>query len=219
MTLRLRFLRLMLAVACALALRAAPLSAQDQTAPVPPPQNGVVAGPVADAAPEKAWRFKEDWPGQVVAYDGFLIGIAGEPETPEQAQQCGCVRVNWAKILGIREDEEQAMRTIMNDAETRIREANFEYMALDREAHNERGTERAARRDALGQQWHIIVEATVAKLRSDLGQEDFKKLDSNLFERNRPGKIVVAGPFAPGSTGSSTQESRPDQQSGSKGRP
>jgi hypothetical protein len=99
--------------------------------------------------------------------------------------------IDWAKLLGIREDEAQAMRTIAADASRRIKEIDDRGLATSVDLSQDRSPEQIAKfvahRDAVGRERTEALDETIAKLRQELGEEDFKKLDAYIYPMSSAG--------------------------------
>jgi hypothetical protein len=114
MTLHPRLTRSLLAAACACAaLAASPFASSQSPATVTPQEQETQPTPQTPAdAGLGVWSNAEQ---RRTEYSGFLQLVgSGDPFS----------LLHWTKILGIREDEEQAMRTITTDAWRRIKEIN-----------------------------------------------------------------------------------------------
>jgi len=175
MTLRPRFAHFLLAEACVCAALAASPFANSQSTAIAAPQ-GQAAQPASQAPADAglgAWFSAEQ---RRTEYSGFLQLVgSGDPSS----------LLHWTKILGIREDEEQAMRTITTDAWRRIKEINDRDYASVMERRQDTSTENIekflALNKELARQRKQILDETIAKLRQELGEEDFKKLDAWVY--------------------------------------
>jgi hypothetical protein len=94
-------------------------------------------------------------------------------------------RQHWTKIIGISEDGEQVMRAIVQDAWRRIREIDVqarqegeEYL---RDPTPERREKLYAHGKEMGEERTEILDETIAKLRQELSEDDFRKLDAWVY--------------------------------------
>jgi len=103
----------------------------------------------------------------------------------QQGQATPRSRINWAKLLGIREDEEQAMRTVTADAWSRIKriedQGREEGEAYRRDPTPERRENFYAHGKEIGRERTEILDETIAKLRQELGEDGTKSLDAYLY--------------------------------------
>jgi hypothetical protein len=87
--------------------------------------------------------------------------------------------------LGIREDEETAMRTTLFDAFNQKRELERQFFAaygkIPTARTAEEWTARADARAVLNRQRREASLGAIAKLKQELGEEAFKKLDAYLY--------------------------------------
>ena len=104
--------------------------------------------------------------------------------------------LNWTKILGIHEDEAQAMRIITTDAWRQIKEINDRDYASAMERSQNSSAENVekflALNKELARQRKEILDETIAKLRQELGEEDFKKLDDYIYKDSPAGMAAAA---------------------------
>jgi hypothetical protein len=186
MTFRSRIKCLLLATACAYqALAINPIANCQASTAVSPSENiqSMQQAPSSDDGLTK--QGQPSWPGRFRAYTLF-IEIIGRQDIQGQnssQQDKGSVpkKANYAEIIGIREDEEQAMRTILMDAFYRVRENDRQFSALNEEAHRANDVELGAKRDALGKLRSKIYDDAISKLRQELGEESFTKVDAYLY--------------------------------------
>jgi hypothetical protein len=196
MTLHPRFVQSLLGVACACATLAASPLANSQSAPPvqqEQPPRAVVGPPTSDSATGGELRW-----GSLHVYE-FLIDSIGNDEAHVQQEiregkEPTHIRLDLVKIIGFREDEQQATRTILLDAFLRLQELNKQFMAAGRELHQNPGPESKAKWDAMAQQGPKIMQETIDKLRQELGKEAFQKLDAYA---NRQFGGVIKGPTPP----------------------
>jgi len=117
-------------------------------------------------------------------------------------------RIDWLTLnrvsIGLTDDQWNAAWAILLDGSQRVsdwgdamqetlgwRNGQFETAATDRAA-------KAARFDALSAQGDSIVEATIASLRQQLGDDAFSKLDAFVYAREGGKKLVDQGPIRKG---------------------
>src|ERR1035438_5887492 len=177
MTISLRTSNLIMATACACFALALSPFAHSQATPAAA-QNAESAQPTPL---EAAWD-----------YD-FLIKIVGDEDEHIQAQiQNGKVpitpRRDYATIIGISKDEEETMLAIILDAFQRghsmdrqhEQESSRLYNKYDQSNSEEARSMARERENAFQQKRDAMLIATVAKLRTQLGEESFAKLNESL---------------------------------------
>lgn len=187
MTISLRSARLIMAAACVCSVLAVSPFARSQ------------------AAPTAAHQGKSVHPTPLeVAYDfDGLIEILGEENEHIQAQiQNGKVPVtprrDYATLIGISKDEEETMLAIVFDAYQRgqsmdsqhheeISELYSQYDQSDRDKLLSMAQESE---NALYNKRNAMLIATVAKLKSQLGEKSFEKLDKFLVSDEFRGPYV-----------------------------
>ena len=186
MTLRPRFKHSLLVVACTCAALAASPVADSQSPAAP---QGQEAQPVSQAQADQKPGFGDNPVERRMAYSSFLIGMANYERGIQEQLAHGLPiprsQIDWAKLLRIREDEAQAMRAISADAQHRIKEIDDRVYASDKERMQNPSAEnqekfRALMKEIAGQ-GDGIVDETITKLRQELGEEDFKKLDDYVY--------------------------------------
>ena len=188
MTLRPRFMHFLMVAACACAaVTTSPFASSQSPATLP------VSQPQAN---EKT-GFGDNPIERRMAYSSFLKLMDYE----ERLRQANLdlkrsPAIDWVKVLGIREDEEQAMRTIVADAYRRIKEIDDRVYAAGMRNRQNPSAENEEKFHALMQeiagQGDQIVDETIAKLRQELGEEDFKKLDDYIYRDSPAGMAAVA---------------------------
>lgn len=185
MALRSRFMHPLLVVACACAALAAGTFANSQS-PAPATPQGQEAQPTPQTPPDAGLGGWSNAEQRRTEYSGFLQLVgSGDPFS----------LLHWTKILGIREDEEQAMRAVTTDAWRQIMEINDRDYASAMESRQNPGVENAEKSLALNKelasQRKEIMDVTIAKLRQELG-EDFKKLDDYIYQKSAAGMAAAA---------------------------
>jgi len=196
MTLRPRFVHFFLVAACACAAVTTSPFANSQSPAKPHEREAQpVSQPQADEKPD----FGDNDGQRRMAYPGFLHLIGTEERSRQLNADAGKVmpyRLDWKKILGIREDEEQAMRIIAADAWRRIEEIDDqgrkEAMEFSPDWTEERREKFFAHGKELGRERTEILDETIAKLRQELGEEDFKKLDAYVYRNSSEGTAMQA---------------------------
>jgi hypothetical protein len=180
-----RFTRSLLSAAC-ICLTLAISSLVHSQATADATQQEQIVQPAPQSPTNGSQTLKEDWLGQQAAYASFSMEIAGEELNAQSDIQEGKdsthYRVNYSNSLHIREDEEQAMRTILFDAWSQTSELDKQIMANHQELHRNFSPELAAKREALLQRRPKIIEEAIAKLKQELGAEGFQKLDANVYQ-------------------------------------
>ena len=191
MTLRPRFMHFLMVAACACAaVTTSPFASSHSPAKLP------VSQPQAN---EKT-GFGDNPIERRMAYSSFLKLMDYEERRHQLELDSGAGRpasgLGWAKLLGIREDEEQAMRTIVADAYRRIKEIDDRVYAAGMRNRQNPSAENEEKFHALVKeiagQGDQIVDETIVKLRQELGEEDFKKLDDYIYRDSPAGMAAVA---------------------------
>ena len=198
MTLRPRIKHSLLVVACACAALAASLFANSQSpATATQPEQAAQSAPQAQA--DEKPGFGDNPIERRMAYSSFLKLMDYEERQRQLELDSSPVKhsavVGWVKILGIREDEEQVMRTIVADAYGRIKEMDDQVNATGMQNRQNPSAENQERFQSLikkfAGQGDEILDQTIAKLRQELGEEDFKKLDDYIY-RDSPAGMAAA---------------------------
>jgi len=171
MTFRPRFGLLFVLVASACAAVTASSYALSQSSAVPQQQANEKTG------------FGDNPEDRRMAYSSLIILISGEESLIERDMQEGRTPRSRAsfKFLGIREDEEQAMRALLVNAKHQIEENDRQCTEARLELDQNHSEELKAKVEALKRHRPEIVDETVVKLRQELGVEDFKKLDAWVY--------------------------------------
>lgn len=120
---------------------------------------------------------------QVDRFWGFSIEILNEEGKAKRDEKvvgpAGGDMVNYAKILHFTESEERVMRLIMLDAAARQAKNESRWSPDDAWAHMSR-SERSAVVDLVEHERLNIFENAIARLKQQLGEDDFKRLDDYL---------------------------------------
>ena len=198
MTLRPQFMHSFLIGACACAaLAASPFANSQSPAPAMPHEQEVQ--PARQAQPDETPGFGDNTAQRRDGYRSFLLEMAGEERhiqwQMEQGQAAPRSLVNWAKLLGIREDEDQAMHVITSDANRRIKEIDDQGLATSVDLSQDRSPQQIAKftahREEVGRERTEVLDETISKLRRELGEEDFKKLDAYVYRTSSAGTTAM----------------------------
>ena len=196
MALRSRFMHPLLVVACACAALAAGTFANSQS-PAPATPQGQEAQPAPQTPADTGAGFGTP-DIRRTEYRGFLQLVStGEPSlkvtsTTGEVDNSGQV-TSWTKVLGIQENEVRVMLIIAEDAwgrlkriEDRGHEQGKEYL---RNPTRETREKFDADNKEIVRENREILDETIARLRQQLGQEDFKKLDDYIYSTSVGGML------------------------------
>jgi hypothetical protein len=92
------------------------------------------------------------------------------------------------KFIGLREDEAQTMYTILRDTYTTLRENSTQFAIANNEANRTHRQDAIGKRDVLGRQGAIIYSSALTRLRQELGEESFIKLDAYVYTWSGAGR-------------------------------
>jgi len=193
MTLRLRFPGFVLAVACAGHLMAAGPFAFCQTTAASSDQRALDARPAPRAAGTNP-QDKQEWVGQYFAYESLLYRIRIEAALSGQdfggAQGA---RTDFAEICGTGEDKAEAVLAILTEAAPRVAAVNHVFVTGQFAAKPAQSREEAAewieRIDQLVRQKEAVLDQTIARLKGELGTEEFSRLDAWVYQNWRPANV------------------------------
>lgn len=125
------------------------------------------------------------WPGRLQAYMSFIDVTANDDAVKRREEEAGkeqsAATHTLGKFIHIREDEEQAMYSILRGTYQKIRENSNQFSIANDEANLTRSPEAIAKRDLLGRQFPIIYRSVFTRLRQELGEESFIKLDAYIY--------------------------------------
>lgn len=124
-------------------------------------------------------------PGQTQAPLGAyaeLIDTAGRDDVAFKSETYKgvphtSVRINYSQVMRISKDEEQVLREICVAAFYVLRENDRQRMEIDDALHRSYDAELAAKRDALWTQRGGYYAEAIARMRQELGDETFAKVD------------------------------------------
>jgi len=198
MTLRPRFVHFLLVAACACAAVTTSPFANSQSPAKPHEREAQpVSQPQADEKPD----FGDNDGQRRMAYPGFLQLVGTGEQSLKTISEAGEVDnsrqvTSWMKALGIRENEVRVMLIIAGDAWHRIEEiddqGNKNVMEFDRNPTKENSDKTYAHGKELGRERTEIVDETISKLRQELGEEDFRKLDAWIYRTSSEGAAMNA---------------------------
>lgn len=209
-----QFTRLLLAAGCITHALAVTALAQDQTSTAAPERQIVQPVPrIVVAADGKRYRI-EVRTLQITEFMRFAEftdkieweDLQFKAET-EQGKNPVMPKANYSQLMHIREDEEQDMRNIFLSAFYQVRENDRQSGEFAQELHRHYSAELEAKMNALDLQRPTIYEEAIAKLKRQLGEETFKKVDEYVIRlegKTRTETIVgPADPVNPNQPGSS----------------
>jgi hypothetical protein len=111
--------------------------------------------------------------------------IAEEQRTVEMQQAAGNSKhyylPDWNKILGTTHDQDSVMRLIGAEAWERIQRLYDQEGQITEQLNKEPNPELVARRDELARQEPAIIDEAMVRLRAELGQESFDRLDAWVY--------------------------------------
>ena len=122
------------------------------------------------------------------AFNSFFYGVGTEDDRIQQEIQEGkeniAARTNYSKQMDIREDEEKVLHTIALDAYHRLTENSEQLSEARHKFWRENGYGRPDPPEiqAINQNFGKIIDETLAKLRQQLGEETFTKVDYGIFD-------------------------------------
>jgi hypothetical protein len=163
-----------------------------------------------------------------VKYYFFIMQVGAEDGRSHGNSHDEGEKVDQVKLLArninLRQDEAQALYTIVTDGYRRILENDRDFDAAGKAEIQEKGLERASREplsaqmQALSTKQRVIIEDTISRLKQELGQESFKKLDIDVTRNWGRGVWVNVPPGQNGSTSSYSVGDR-DRVSSPEGQP
>jgi hypothetical protein len=160
------------------------------------------------AGQQTSWNdsLKEDWGGQIGEYGSFP-GIADECKEYQQDVDKGedprreSFWLRYMQMIGLREDEAQAMCTIAIDANNRTNEFETQFYAAHGGRDNFLRTfpspEHTADLQALWHQKRRITFDAIAKMKQALGPESFRRLDEYYYRSYYYGRHNLKYPETP----------------------
>jgi hypothetical protein len=127
----------------------------------------------------------------------------------EQGKNPVMPKANYSQLMRIREDEEQDMRNIFLGAFYQVRENDKQSGEYVQELRRKYSAELEAKMNELDMRRPKIYEEAIAKLKQQLGEETFKKIDAYVIQLE--GKTRTETVVGPANASSSSQPgSNPD---------
>jgi hypothetical protein len=201
MTLPMHSRHLLLAMLCVCQLlvasvfvqgQAAPTLAQQEKSAPPTPQT-----PAKNAGGFGGTGFEEDWPSQEFVYEWFIRGIWAEQQgalQPAKEGKAPVIRSDYGKAIGLRADEDQAMHTIVDEAGRRIDQVGADCLKAEEVPGYNASAENRAKFRAICNRTPKIVFETIAKLKLELGRDDFRRLDNLLYQQRSRNNVLESKP-------------------------
>jgi hypothetical protein len=140
--------------------------------------------------------------GQLGAFREFIDTVGAEDDRNQREIQAGLVpddpTEDWPKksmrIVHLREDELQAMYTIVLDAHHQVQENDSEWSAALYELRQNYSPAQQAQVDALAAHRSQIYRDAIAKLKKELGEDSFKILDTYIYQAFHGSEIIKEPP-------------------------